>query len=340
MRVIIAFIACALAGPAAAQHEHHSSEQQAGTQQGGIARPASAEASPARQFFDRLRSLEGQWGGRSTRGWEDVCSFKTIAGGSCVVETSFDAHPNETMLTLYHMDGEQLMLTHYCVAKNQPRLRATEFSPDGTSATFTFVDATNLASRDKGHMDKCVITIPDGADTFSARWTWYQAGQESWMEEIHHERKRDAAGDSEIKPGPLDSFGFLAGQWRGTFDGSVVEENWSQPVGTSLMGTFRWLGADGLPVMFEMLTITRESDQTLLRLRHYSPALSAKEERPMTLSLADQSARRVRFDAHSDAGDLASCTYEVNEAGDSLTITVAFADAGREALVFVLNRVR
>jgi len=141
----------------------------------------------ARAAFERLKKLEGDWLGRSTKGWEEEVSYKIIAGGSVVVGTSFDAHPNETMMTMYHLDGERLMLTHYCVAKNQPRLVATNFSEDGSTLTFTFLDGTNLPSRDKGHMDKCVIKFLDN-DHFTSQWTWYQNGKESWMEKIKLER--------------------------------------------------------------------------------------------------------------------------------------------------------
>ncbi len=146
-------------------------------------------STPAQAAFERFKNLEGQWLGRSTKGWEEVVGFKTIAQGSVVVENSFDAHPNETMMTMFHLDGERLMLTHYCVAKNQPRLEATSFENDGKTITFTFLDATNLPSRDKGHMDKAVFRFAD-ENKFSTQWTWYQNGKESWMEEIVLERKR------------------------------------------------------------------------------------------------------------------------------------------------------
>jgi hypothetical protein len=114
-------------------------------------------------------------------------NFKTVAGGSVVVETSFDAHPNETMMTMYHVDGDRLLLTHYCIAKNQPRLLATSFSDDGKSITFTFLDGTNLISRNRGHMDKVVYRFIDD-NHITSRWTWYQDGEEKWLEEIHYER--------------------------------------------------------------------------------------------------------------------------------------------------------
>ena len=148
-----------------------------------------ADPAPARAAFDRFRGLEGAWVGESTRGWTEEVSFRTIAGGSTVVETSFDAHPDETMLTLFALDGERLRLVHYCVARNQPRLEATAFEDGGRTVTFTFVDGGNLPSRDRGHMDKAVFRFDD-ADHVTARWTWYQNGQERWLEEIRLTRKK------------------------------------------------------------------------------------------------------------------------------------------------------
>ena len=146
--------------------------------------PEPPPAPLAARAFERIKALEGEWRGRRSKGWEDRASYQTIAAGSCVVGRSdFDAHPGETMLTIFHMDGDDLVLTHYCVAKNQPRLRATEISPDLKTIVFTFRDATNLASRDKGHMDKAVFRFVD-ADHFTSQWTWYQDGQERWLETI------------------------------------------------------------------------------------------------------------------------------------------------------------
>jgi hypothetical protein len=145
-------------------------------------------ATPAQLAFERFKELEGSWKGRSTKGWEEIVSYKTIAGGSVVIETSFDAHPNETMMTMIHMDGDRLLLTHYCVAKNQPRLVATSFADEGKTVTFTFLDGANLPSRDAGHMDKVIFRFIDD-NHVSSQWTWYQNRKENWMEEILLERK-------------------------------------------------------------------------------------------------------------------------------------------------------
>ena len=153
--------------------------------------PAASSTTPARAAYGRFQSLEGVWRGVSTKGWTEELSFRTIAGGSAVLETSFDAHPGETMVTLIHLNGEDLDLTHYCVAKNQPHLRATSFEEGGRTVTFTFVDGGNLKSRDTGHMDRAVFRFED-PDHVTTRWTWYQDGKESWMEEIRLVRKTAA----------------------------------------------------------------------------------------------------------------------------------------------------
>ena len=148
--------------------------------------PAPQDA--AVRAFGRFAGLAGEWEGKSTKGWTERLRFQVIAKGSAVLETSFEAHPGETMATLYSLDAGNLELRHYCVAGNQPHLRATSFEEDGRRVTFTFVDGGNLASRDRGHMDKAVFLFED-AGHVTSRWTWYQDGKERWMEEIRLVRK-------------------------------------------------------------------------------------------------------------------------------------------------------
>jgi hypothetical protein len=139
----------------------------------------------ARQVFEKLKSLEGRWRGKSTKGWTEETTIRVIAGGSVVEMASFDAHPGEQMRTMFHLDGDRLLLTHYCVARNQPRLVAR--AEDESGIVFEFLDATGLPSRDKGHMDKARYRFVDDRH-FVEHWTWYQDGQERWMEEITMER--------------------------------------------------------------------------------------------------------------------------------------------------------
>lgn len=146
-----------------------------------------------KQAFQSFVALEGEWEGKSSQGWTDKVRFQTIARGSAVMETSlFEAHPGETMVTIAHPDGDRLLLTHYCVAMNQPRLVLKESAEDGKLLHFEFLDGTNLPSRDRGHMDRADYRFVDD-DHFTSRWTWYQDGKESWMETIEFRRVSPAA---------------------------------------------------------------------------------------------------------------------------------------------------
>ncbi|MDZ4829894.1 MAG: DUF6265 family protein [Phycisphaerae bacterium] len=151
-------------------------------------------------------------------------------------------------------------------------------------------------------------------------------------------------GDPPKSTLPLSTLGFLAGNWSSSGDDGFSEEIWSAPRGSSghesMMGAFRWLKPDGSPMMFEMLTITVEPDATRLRLRHYTPTLTAKEDadKPLTLKLTQSSSSRAVFEAEKDAHDLSRIVYEVT--GDELKIAVEFVqgEKPREPLKFVMKR--
>jgi hypothetical protein len=145
--------------------------------------------------FERIKKLDGAWRARSTKGWEENQQFHVIAKGSAVTSESIPGAnstgtanaPLAPMLTVYHMDGDRLLLTHYCEAGNQPRMVATSVEDDGRTVHFSFLDATNLASNSAGHMHSVVMTFSDD-NHFSERWSWYQNGKEQWMESVQNER--------------------------------------------------------------------------------------------------------------------------------------------------------
>jgi hypothetical protein len=147
------------------------------------------DGAAATALFETIKALEGTWNGHSTKGWEGTQTFTVMARGSAVMEVSeFPDDPTHNMVTVYHLDGERLMLTHYCAARNQPRLVASRRAADG-AVLFEFMDGTNMASRDVGHMDSAEYRFVD-ADHFTSRWTWYQDGAANWMEDIRYERAK------------------------------------------------------------------------------------------------------------------------------------------------------
>jgi hypothetical protein len=129
--------------------------------------------SDAQKTFDHLKSLSGHWEGKASNGKDLKVDFRPTSGGSAVMSEILG---EENMITMFHMDNDRVLATHYCGMGNQPRMQAA-ISPDGKTITFTFVDATNMATPKTGHMDHLVITIPD-ANHHSEDWTFVQDGKE------------------------------------------------------------------------------------------------------------------------------------------------------------------
>jgi hypothetical protein len=147
---------------------------------------ATALAQDAQKTFDQLKTLNGTWEGKAGNGHDVKVSYRPTAGGSALMS---EIMGEEDMISMFHLDNNRVLMTHYCGAGNQPRMQAS-MSPDGKTITFTFVDATNLATPKSGHMDHLVITIPD-ADHHTEDWTFKQDGKE--MKE-HFELARAKAG--------------------------------------------------------------------------------------------------------------------------------------------------
>lgn len=128
--------------------------------------------SDAQKNFDKIKALDGVWQGKDPTGRLVKVSFRTTSGGSAVMS---EIMGEEDMITMFHLDGDRLLMTHYCGAGNQPRMKAT--SADGKSIAFDFVDATNLASPDAGHMKRMVLTMVD-ANHHTEEWTFEDHGKE------------------------------------------------------------------------------------------------------------------------------------------------------------------
>ena len=98
---------------------------------GVTAYAADAKAGPntnAAAAFARLKTLEGEWEAETEMGKAHL-SYELIGGGTALVER-FSSEKMPAMLTVYHFNGDRLMLTHYCEAGNQPRMQAGPFNPE------------------------------------------------------------------------------------------------------------------------------------------------------------------------------------------------------------------
>jgi hypothetical protein len=152
--------------------------------------PAQHAASPsARAAFDRLKTLAGEWRGnigeRGT-GQETTVGYRLIAAGSALAETLFAGPPHE-MITVYHLDGEKLVLTHYCAAGNQPKLALTKKSTADT-LDFDFVSGTNMKSRKDDHMHSLRLRF-EGPNAITTEWDGYKDGRKTGTTKFFLTRK-------------------------------------------------------------------------------------------------------------------------------------------------------
>jgi hypothetical protein len=127
--------------------------------------------------FDLLKGLEGNWAGKNQQGQPVQITFRLTAGGSALMSEILGRGP-ENMITMFHMDGDRLLMTHYCGAGNQPRMKV--IAADAKSVSFEFMDGTNIAPGD-GHMQRVTFTQPD-ANHHVEEWTFADHGKE--MKEV------------------------------------------------------------------------------------------------------------------------------------------------------------
>jgi hypothetical protein len=134
---------------------------------------AAFAATDAQQSFDQLKSLTGSWEGKASNGMPVEVDFRVTSSGSALMS---EIKGKEDMISMFNLDGERLLLTHYCSTGNQPRMRASA-SPDGKTITFDYLDATNLAGPDGGHMNRMVLSMLD-ANHHTEEWTYIDHGKE------------------------------------------------------------------------------------------------------------------------------------------------------------------
>src|SRR5262245_43478811 len=136
----------------------------------------AAAVTDAPSKLDAIKTLAGDWGqvGEDGKPTDKVVStYRLTAGGSAVEETLF-AGTNHEMITIYHMDGDDLVLTHYCVAGNQPRMKAEK--PSGNTLVFKCAGGTNMKSENDEHMHRATIIFKDD-DHIQAAWEEFKDGK-------------------------------------------------------------------------------------------------------------------------------------------------------------------
>jgi hypothetical protein len=134
------------------------------------------KASASSPAFDKLKSMAGAWKGTADDGGAVNITYTVVSAGSAVMEKLDAAEHEATMITMYTMNGKNIMMTHYCSAGNQPRMKADASMKDPGKLSFSFVDGMNIAGPKDGYMKKLVLTFKD-EDHFTQEWSFSMDGK-------------------------------------------------------------------------------------------------------------------------------------------------------------------
>lgn len=162
-----------------------------------VASPSVAGELNAQQVFDQLKGLDGTWEGNPEGEGEEAEAEAEAAGpvkheiqvsaaGTVVMETMNPGTDGE-MINMYHLDGDDLLLTHYCAGGNQPQMRLDLAESTEDLLVFDFVGGTNLDPATDHYIGSARIEIVD-SDHMESVWGAYAGTEQVGTMTFHLER--------------------------------------------------------------------------------------------------------------------------------------------------------
>lgn len=159
-----------------------------------VTSPSVAGELTAQQVFNQLKGLNGTWQGpMEGQGGEAKAEaeaagpatheIRVSAAGTVVMETMSPGTEHE-MINMYHLDGEDLLLTHYCAGGNQPQMRLDLGQSTADLLVFEFVGGTNLDPATDHYIGSARIEIVD-SDHMESVWGSYAGGERAATMTFH-----------------------------------------------------------------------------------------------------------------------------------------------------------
>jgi len=141
------------------------------------------------QAFEKLKAMAGEWEvATASEGVpKSSVTYRVIGGGSAVLETLFAGSEME-MVSIYHRDGKELVMTHYCCVGNQPRFKGRIDEKTG-ELVLDFTGGTNLDPAKDGHIHGGRIRFKD-KDNVASEWLYYVGGKKAETHALTLKRKK------------------------------------------------------------------------------------------------------------------------------------------------------
>lgn len=177
--VLSACVVAAGGAPCSAQTAD-STRRIARSHASGLAPSASPAPADARGAFRRLKALAGTWHGEGSDARTgtvfipDMAIEYRVTGGGSVLTELANAGTDDEMLSVFHLDGDRLILQHYCSAGSQPRLELVR--ADSTGLWFDLTGGTGFDPETDGHIHTARFIIGPG-DRLDSYWTWFDGNR-------------------------------------------------------------------------------------------------------------------------------------------------------------------
>jgi hypothetical protein len=134
----------------------------------------AADKTKSEEAFDRLASLQGKWEGEQ-EGVKINVTYTLTANGSAMME-EFRPASGPVMITIFTVDGDHLIATHYCSAKNQPQMVTAAIDDVQKPLAFSLARITGLKSPDAWHNTGLTVFQEDN-DHLTQEWTYESKGK-------------------------------------------------------------------------------------------------------------------------------------------------------------------
>ena len=134
----------------------------------------AADKTRSAEAFDRLSSLKGEWKGE-IKGIDTTLIYTVTANSSALMEQCRPGKGPE-MITMFTGNGDHLIATHYCSAKNQPQMATPAIIDAQRPLAFSLVRVTGLKSADDWHNTGLTV-IQEDNDHLTQKWSYQFKGK-------------------------------------------------------------------------------------------------------------------------------------------------------------------
>ena len=138
----------------------------------------------ARIAFHLLQGLAGEWTG--TAGKDNMpatVTYRVGSNGTIVTEVLFAGTDHE-MMTVYYLEGKNLVANHYCAVGNQPHYKLDTMKSTLKELVFAFDGGTNFEPNKDLHVHDGKITFVD-KDKIETSWSAYVEGEKRASHDFH-----------------------------------------------------------------------------------------------------------------------------------------------------------